>query len=252
MVLRSFVLFSVLGGAAALAADRAPVTQRFRIESQIEQEADLTALGQQKQVSQVGFVAFISVTLTDTTGGRVFHAVIDSMTVPPGSLIPAAGADSAKGAVYHGLLEPSGKLTNLALQQDRGSAGLLGPILEGFYPRSKSPIRAGAAWSDTTDRTQSGQGGDITVHTITNYTAGAGTQGATKVDAAFSSSLAGSQGMGSIEGTQTGTAVFLLGTDGRHLGLDLAATTALTFSGGGAPAPIPVTIKQTVSAKPIN
>jgi hypothetical protein len=233
----------------------AATTVRYKIEQTSSQEVDATAAGGPKQTLNTHLFAYVSVTLTDTTGGRTVHLVVDSMRSDTGSVIPQPLLDSLKGSAFHGLVGANGKMGQLKPMQDGSANSPIAGLVNGFFPRVKPGMKTGDAWTDTSEVNNAVPNGQLTKRTVTNYKAGANEPRdgakATRIDAAFSSSLAGSQetpgGTATIEGTGSGTATQYVGADGRYLGGTTNETSQLSVSGAFAPAPIPVNIKQTTT-----
>ena len=108
-------------------------TTRYRIESKTQQEVDLTVAGGGKQTTNITQLAIVSITLTDTAGGKVLHAVIDSVTVDSPAPDIAAIAAKAKGAWIHGLVDGWGRTTVVASSADSNDVvAQLKPTLSRF------------------------------------------------------------------------------------------------------------------------
>jgi len=256
MQLLSLSVVALAAGALAAPLNpTAPQTIHYKIDQSSSQEVDATAAGGPKQTISTHLAAYVTVTLTDTTGGRTAHVVVDSVRTDTGSVIPQAMLDSMKGSAYHGLLGANGKVGAFKPMKENDANSPITGMLNGFFPRVKAGVKSGDAWTDTSEVNNAVPNGQLTKRTVTNYKAGASEprEGAkaTRIDAAFSSSLAGSQetpgGTATIEGTGTGTATQYVAPDGRYLGGTSSETSQLSVSGAFAPAPIPVHIKQTTT-----
>jgi len=229
----------------------APLTTKYKIELKAETTVDLTPFGQGEQKNSQGMVAYVGVTLSDTSGGKVMHVVVDSVRVESGAMQISPGTvDSAKGATIHGFVDPHWKISrlkssldsNLVVAQIRGLMG-------SFYPRVKAGAKQGEAWTDTTDVENKGPQQAIKSRIVTNYTAGAqetvsGTA-AMKVEAAFSATLAGTlenpmAGQMEMEGSETGTGSHYIAADGRYLGGSSTSSGKSLVKSAMAPDPISV------------
>src|SRR4029453_19034120 len=97
----SDVCSSDLGLVTAATAQRAPVTARYRVDQTLTQNMDASAAGKGKQTISFSTVSFLTLTFTDSTGGRSVRVVVDSMQGDSTAPIPAEVFDSAKGAEFH-------------------------------------------------------------------------------------------------------------------------------------------------------
>lgn len=253
----------VLGLLALPPANPAPSTVKYLLDLKAENVVDLSVFGQPTQVTTVDLKAWVAVTLTDSAGGKVVHVIVDSLKVASTApqLTPAT-ADSAKGGMIHGFVDPSGKVKKLTARP-AGNPLLTSVqgIVNGIFPRMKSGAKVGDRWTDTTEIVNDEAGNNTTVKLMLNYTAGdaetvAGMP-ATKVIATSTAVVSGTMdnpmaGTMGVEGTGTGGGTFWVGADGRFLGGDLSSTLdhKLTITGAPAPVPLKVTQQLKVTALP--
>ena len=97
-----------------------PTTMKYRIDQSLNQEIDASANGGKKEKISFTTSSFVTVTLSDSAGGKTIRVVLDSIRGDSATPIPAAVLDSARGAEFRGFLERSGKPTSL--RADAGSA----------------------------------------------------------------------------------------------------------------------------------
>ncbi|HXE58394.1 MAG TPA: hypothetical protein VNK43_10370 [Gemmatimonadales bacterium] len=259
MSFRPLLVAALAAGTLALAPAWAPPnTTRYRIDYKANQVVDLTPLGQTEQKQSFGWSSFLNVTLNDSAGGRALTAVLDSVTIEPGSPMPAAAFDSVKGARWTGWISPQGKVSGLTAVVERPGVrqaeGLLAgfyPLVGGFYPRVKRGAKVGDTWTDTLDLPRNDEAVAMTTRTVTNYSV-TGTESrngvkALKIEAAFSVAHAGAiaspQGEVKVDGTGTGSGTYYVAPDGRFLGG--SQTTNSDISAAMANLPTPLTIKDT-------
>lgn len=237
----------------SLAAAAAPsTTTKYRVDQTVDQAVDASAIGGAQQRQRFAVSTFLTVTLTDTTGGKVMDAVVDSM-VSDSAPVPKAVLDSVRGLPLHGLLDEGGHVNGIKPLRDTPLASQMSDILSRLYPGIRPKVKQGDGWTDTTKVSTPTNGGAMNLQRITTYRATGkerrGRTEALKVDASFSSTVSGTQqtpnGPASIEGTGTGTGAHYLTADGRYIGGNWSATTKLTLSGGFAPKPLPVTVTET-------
>jgi hypothetical protein len=153
MSVRSAILASLAFGlAVAPMSRRAPMSTKYRIDTKSQSTIDLSAFGQPAQEQNVGLVTWVTVTLTDTTGGRVLHVVVDSLKYDGTVPIEQASLDSVKGGTLHGLLDAAGRVKNLSATPS-GSlvlAQVVG-VMHAFFPRMKAGVKAGDTGTDTSE-----------------------------------------------------------------------------------------------------
>lgn len=256
MIPRALALLA-LASAATSAAPAAKM--HYRIDQTIDQAVDASAIGGGQQTQRFSVSTFLSVTLTDTTGGKVVDAVVDSMRADSAP-VPQAVLDSARGTPLHGVLDAAGRIQDVKALRDTPLAPQLTDVMARLYPGLRPGVKVGDGWTDTTRTSSDAGGGTMTVSRVTTYKA-TGTEArregkAVKVETTFTSSVSGTQqtpaGPAQIEGSGSGTGAHYVAADGRYLGGSYSMTTKLTLAGAFAPKPLPVTLTETfaVSALP--
>ncbi len=243
-------LMSVLADSSQPRAGRAPT--RYRIDIITESLIDLSSFGGAPVNVTQKITAWIGFTLTDTTGGRVLHATIDSATAesdPPA--ITQQSADSARGASIHGFVGANRQVQQLKPSENAGTvatvlSGLMGVLL----PRG---LGAGAK-VDTSDVGTDAPDQKVDTRFIRTYTpTGRETVGGiagTRYDVTFTSSMSGTAtipiGPVQFEGEGSGTGSEVLAANGTHLGGTISSTTSQKLTIGGAQT-IPVGLRQTLT-----
>jgi hypothetical protein len=229
-------------------------TTRYRVDTRTESVADLSGLGAGEQRQTLGMSSFLTVQLTDTTGGQSFRVVVDSMTIEAGSPIPPAMADSIRGMTWTGLLSPEGKVSNLVSPSGPVNQQFT-QMLNSFFPRTRQSMAPGARWVDTVEVKNSDSTTTSDARTITQWSV-AGTEQrdgveATRLDAAFELTMTASgqtpQGAMDMQGTGTGKATYFVGPGGLYLGGTSEMQNEMTLSVAAAPMPIPVTATTTTT-----
>ncbi len=247
MTARVLALLAVAGAAAVPST-----TTRYRVDQTVDQAVDASAIGGADQRQRFAVSTFVTVTLTDTAGGKVVNAVIDSM-VSDSAPVPKAVLDSVRGLPVHGLLDQGGHISGVKPLRETPLAAQMTDIVSRLYPGLRQKLKQGDGWSDTTQVTTPTNGGTMNLRRITTYKAGGterrGRTNAIKVDASFSSTVTGTQqtpnGPADIQGTGSGDGAHYVASDGRYLGGSWKVTTKLTLSGSFAPKPMPVTLIET-------
>jgi len=257
MSLRPWLAASVLVGTlAAWAGGPAPATARYRIGITSQQTVDLSAFGQGERSQTTQTVGFVTISTADSAGGSVITMQVDSVQLDTALQASKASIDSLRGATTKTFITASGKAIRQRRDNTTGLLLALGldALSRRFVPPSTAHRKAGATWTDTVDVADTLPNGSVSTRTVSNYAASddvfEGTK-ATKVLASYSSAVQGTQsgqgGDGSFDGTGTGTASWYYGSDGVAMGGNSKTNQSLSFTGGGAPAPIPITVQNDVA-----
>jgi hypothetical protein len=244
---------------AAAPAAQAPLVSRFRVDQTLSQEVDATAAGKGKQSISFSTSSFLTVTLSDTAGGRSVRIVVDSMRGDSTSPIPAAVFDSAKGAEFHAFLSSAGRLSELESINVSPAAARVQGFLTDFFPWVKVGAKAGERWADTSSRATTDGSDSVVVKRVTSYRVlgkeKRPTGQALRIASEYASTVAGTQptpnGPARIEGSGTGTGTYFVTPDGLYLGGDWQLRSALTLSGSFSNDPLPITITQTTKVTPL-
>jgi hypothetical protein len=252
MVARFFACTAVAALAAA-PASLAPVTTKYRVDQTLTQDIDASAAGKGKQSVSFSTSSFLTLTLSDSTGGKSVRIVVDSMRGDSSTPIPAAVFDSAKGAEFHAFLSASGKLSELEGASMSEAAARVQGFLSDFFPWVKAGARTGEQWADTSAKTTTDGTDSVVVKRITAYrVVGNETRDARKavrIASEYRSTVAGTQatpnGPARIEGGGKGTGTYYVTPDGLYMGGDWQLQSALTIAGAFANEPLPITITQT-------
>jgi hypothetical protein len=235
------------------AGPEAPVRAKYRVDQTLTQEIDATSAGKGKQSLSFSTSSFLTLTLTDSVGGKTVKVVVDSMRADSTAPIPSTVFDSARGSEFHGFLSTAGKLSELELVSSSQAAAKVQGFLADFFPWVKSGVKVGERWADTSSKTTTSGSDSVVVKRIVAYQAmGNETRNARKavrIASQYNSNVLGTQptpnGPAKIEGTGSGTGVYFVSPDGTYLGGDWHLQSALKISGSFANDPLPITITQT-------
>jgi hypothetical protein len=248
MLLRAAALTVFASGAWGVP----PSTMKYRIEQSLSQEIDASAAGGARQKLAFTTLSFVTVTLADSAGGKSIRVVVDSIRGDSATPIPSPVLDSARGAVFNGFVEKSGRPTGLEPTGGSPAGAQIQGLLSDFFPWVKPGLKVGESWADTTSKTNATGPDSVTIRRVTAYKAAAGetraSRKAVRVTQDFTSAVAGTQptpnGPARIEGTGRGSGFYFVGTDGRYLGGTWEQQSSLTVSGSFATQPLPITISQ--------
>jgi hypothetical protein len=247
----------VLASPAVARATQVPT--RYRIDQSLSQEVDGTGAGQGKQTIAFKTSTFVTVSLTDSAGGKAMKVVVDSIKGDSTTPIPPAVLDSVKGAVYRAFINKEGKPGALQASGGTSAASQVQGLLSDFFPWVRAGIRPGQTWADTSVNT-TGEGPDtLTVRRVVNYRAAPPEpkQPAKSIRVAtdYSSQVAGSQptpnGSAQIEGNGKGTGSYLVSPEGKYLGGEWELASALKLSAAFTPGPVPISLKQSTKVSTI-
>jgi hypothetical protein len=250
MVARYFAAAALAGLVTAATAQRPPVTARYRVDQTLTQNMDASAAGKGKQTISFSTVSFLTLTFTDSTGGRSVRVVVDSMHGDSTAPIPVAVFDSAKGAEFHAFLSAAGKLGDLEPIDGTPAALRVQGFLSDFFPWVKVGIKAGEQWADTSAKATTDGTDSVVVKRVTTYRVVGkdAPRKALRVSSEYRSSVAGTQptpnGPARIEGSGKGTGSYFVSPEGLYLGGDWQLNSSLTISGAFANEPLPITITQ--------
>jgi hypothetical protein len=243
---------------AVATATSAPVTMKYKIVQKTESKVDLSGFGQGEQIQNQDATWFVTASYTDSAGGKVLHAVLDSVRLEGGMIpIPPAAIDSAKGTAYHGFLDADWKLKSLSANRSSTLGGQFESTLKLLHPSIRRSASAGTKWTDTLDTSSKSPQADLKQRSIRSFTMGGseaweGTQ-ATRIDVELVGTISGTLetpgGSAEMMGGGPGTGAYYLASDGRFVGGKSTTLTEAIVTIAGAPGPIPVktTINTTVS-----
>ncbi|MGE0439166.1 MAG: hypothetical protein AB7S39_01665 [Gemmatimonadales bacterium] len=251
-------LIPVIGlGAAGYAAMPATTTVKYRIESKSEQVVDLSGMGQGSQTTALNQTAMITMTLTDTVGGKVMHVVVDSIASDAPVLDPSMDPTKAKGAWLHGIVDAWGRTKIVKTSADSMLAvAQLKNTFARFLPVIKPGAKTGDTWVDTAKVDSKTAINAMKTTTVTTFTHGPaesrnGVAGF-RIEAASTTTGAGTMenpmaGTMDVELSSTGKETYFVAQDGRYLGGMSSANAKSTIRVAMSPDPIPVTVTSSVT-----
>lgn len=250
------VLFALAGlGPVKPLVAAAPV--HYRIDATSHQEVDLTAFGQPAQISDLKARIFISLTMIDTTGGKLAHLVIDSMMLEATGQMEAAfnqaAADSAKGTSIHAYVVNGKVKDNAKLSLETQATGLVRQTLSLLFAGTRGGMKAGEGWTDTTTANNKSAAGTNQATTVVTDWKVSGAEGdAITVDGSSNGKVSMESAEQQISGTSTSklTVTSPAGGPSRHA--TLTSQQALMVTVPAAPEPIPVTATSQLTLTLLN
>lgn len=226
--------------APAAAITLAPGTGRYLLHQHVHIQQDFPGL---RPSVDLGYSLYLTTVVADTADsvGYPTSFTIDSVAVDSGSqLPPQIDLTAARGLTINGRLSRTGEFLN-PMPSDSGAAASLGNLLprfRNFFPRVPlGGVLLGAAWTDTTQATDSSANATVTTTSINQRTATAWDQRDSlralrlEVTATFEFQGSGEQSGSpfTLEGTGTASGVQFLAADGRFLGGESSDSTNLTI-----------------------
>jgi hypothetical protein len=251
MVSTSLMLAAAAGAALFTAGSSAPRTFKYRIAQTTQQSIDASAAGQGEQKVNLGYIAFLTVTLNDSAGGRSVQAIIDSIGADStGDANFVAPILTAKGATGAGFVDAAGKLTGFETADTAEAArmGTLRGLVASLFPRVRATAKAGDNWTDTTETADSTGVSPNTRKAVTSFKATAGPAKAIRFEMTGSYSIAGTAPNGGIfEGTGKNSGTFQRANEGHLIDGTFNDNADLSLTIPALTEPIPVAIVSTVS-----
>jgi hypothetical protein len=234
--------------------DGAP--QRFKIEVKQTQTIDLSAMNQGTQENGINATGFVTITMSDTAGGKIAHVVLDSMMIEAtggaAGQFPTFLADSARGAIWH-LYVVGGKIQGEPKASKESPATALVQQGIGSLFNPVKGAKVGDTWTDTTNVNNSNEQGSTTGTTITIWTVDGLAGGVFTMTAKATGTLSGEQQGGQmlISGTTTSTAKVVSAAGGPAASVGIESTQTMSITVPMADAPIPINGKTTVTVTPL-
>jgi hypothetical protein len=183
---------------------RAPL--RYKIVTRTNTDIDLTAAGQGSQTIALVSTTFVTVNLSDTTGGRIANVVVDSSAFDGGAItaqLPAEMLTDPKGATFH-LFVVNGKSKSSILPapmsvQAAQAAGGIELLLTGLRR-----LKAGDTWTDTTRSDTATAGASAKGSRVSIWTAKPDQGSALQLDATWTGTTSAGFGQAQMEMKVTG------------------------------------------------
>lgn len=258
------LLFTVGPVVAMLAAgleEPAPKTTRYRVESKTNQMVDATAVGGPKQEIVINQLAILSITLTDSAGGKVMHVVVDSIANDAPQPDMATMLAKAKGAWIHGFIDSWGRGSIAASSADSNEIiAQLKPTLARFFPVMKPGAKPGDSWVDTANVEMKSPQQALKSARVSTFTHGGPATWAgmavVRLDASMATNGAGTMenpmaGTMEVESKAAGTESYYLTPDGTYVGGESKQTSDAKIRAAMFPDAIPVTGSTTTTVSVI-
>ena len=233
---------------ASLAQGQGPV--HYRVESQTVASIDLTAMGQGVQNQTMTSMALLTTTMTDTTGGRLAHVVIDSITFDGGAAeaqMPPDMLKSAKGGYFHAYVvngkptnPPVASITSVAATQVAAGVALM-------FPGARPGLKVGDSWTDSTNADTTATGGaSVKGHTITHWAVTAVDNGVISLDGTtVSNGVIGGAAQMEIQSNGKQSASSIAGGPGNGGLATSEGQTTMNMAGNAIPIRVTTTVKLT-------
>lgn len=220
---------------------------RYRVDLNMKQAVDLSSAGMGTQEASLAAAIFMNVTMRDTTGGRIAHVVIDSMTISgEGQLaaaFPQALADSSRGAFIHAYIV-NGKLegTPTLSVEGNGALGLATQGLSALFPGVSEKAAGKKTWSDTVNTNTVKDGSDMNASQIISWTLTDQQGDLLTLTGSGHGTVTGTQGENQLTGTVENTLAAVTRIGGPARSAELNSNQDITVLSPQLPEPIMVKV----------
>lgn len=254
------MLAGLLALATTIGVVATPIApQRYKIELKGAVEADLSAMGQGKMAGDLGLVAFVTVTMSDSAAGQLAHVVVDSMTVSPNGILQQQGLDAsqgpaAKGAFFH-LYVVNGKVQGTAKPSMEGNMALgqLAQSVTVLFPGTlKGGLKVGDTFADTATTNTTNEQGTTNNVAITSWTVKGVDGDALLLDGTSTGKMSTDGPNAASSGTSKGTRVMTSSLKGPVKSTTINNSTDMAIIPSGMSDPIPVKNTALITVTQIN
>lgn len=247
MISTLLLVFQLLAGSVP---GHAPL--RYKIVTRTNTDIDLSAAGQGSQTIALVSTTFVTVNLSDTTGGQLANIVVDSSAFDGGAIaaqLPPAMLADPKGATFH-LFVVNGKSKSPILPspmsvQGAQAAGGIELFLTGL--RTSKP---GDTWTDTTMSDTTTAGASAKRSRVSTWTAKPDQGGALQLDATWTGTTSAGFGQAQIEMKVAGTSHVTAVSGGLAQKANSTGTGSATMNVAGMNLPMKVTTDVTTTQLP--
>lgn len=223
--------------------DKSP--QRFRVDVKLEQVVDLSSAGMSEMRSTATGTSFVSLTVSDTTGGSVMHLVIDSVKVSAVGQFETAFtqtmADSLQNQFIHAYIvngrsdgPPKPSVENNPVM------ALVAPAVSALYPGISDKASNGDKWSDTTRSETSTEQGTQNTTQVVDWVVTARNGDVVTVSGTGNGTLNADMGGQQVSGTVTTSAEVTSVIGGPATASKVTSNQNITVLTAQFPEPIPV------------
>ena len=241
-----------LAGGASHPTPAGPM--HYRVDVSASQDVDATALGGPESTTKFDISGYLSVTMSDTTGGQLAQMVIDSLAMPAGDTLPM-GMDSlgsARGISFHAYVV-QGKVSSVPPPSSpNGLAAIFGGAIGVLFPGVHANAKVGDTWTDTTTAKTSQNNSTRTSVTITTWTVTAANGDEMTVQGNATGTTEGpvstSAGDMMLKGTMSGARNVTTSAAGPASHADANATTVATLTSASMPNAV-ISVKGSTTIK---
>ncbi len=231
-----------------------PAPVHYRIDAKLRQDVDLTAVGQPPMSSDLTANIFLSLTMSDTTGGKLAHVIIDSMRLAATGQLqqayPQSVADSAEGTFMNAYIvggrvqgNPTlrGMKDNAAQDVENSATSLARQTLSLLFAGTRSGKQVGEGWTDTTESSNTSPSGTQKTKVIHDWKVTGVEGGVITIEGSGNSTLSLDGGQQTYIGTATSKTTVTSPAGGPSTHATMHSNQALQVTAPGLPEPIPVT-----------
>ncbi|MGD9523214.1 MAG: hypothetical protein AB7P61_05245 [Gemmatimonadales bacterium] len=225
--------------------------ERYKVDLTMQQDVDLSAMGQGVMSNKVTATMFLNVTMSDTTGGRLAHVVVDSIMLNAegqmAMMFPPAMADSARGEFIHAYIV-DGKMEGTPTLSAEGNSvlGLVTQGLNGMFPGVGPKAAGKAGWADTVTTNTVNENANLNSSQIVTWTRTGMDGDVLMLSGRGEGSVTGEQQGNQISGTVTNTVKAETVIGGPARSAEVTSNQEMTVLSAQLPEPIPVKVTNTL------
>lgn len=230
--------------------DKSP--QRYRLDFKLSQTVDLTSAGMGQMASDVSSTSWVTLTVSDTTGGSLAHVVVDSITVTAngqlGNFFTQAMADSLSGEFIHAFIvdgKPEGAPKPSV--EDNPVMQMVVPVVTALYPGVGDRASGVESWSDTTRHDVANENGTQNTSQIVDWVVDSRDGTTVSVTGTGNGTLNSDMGGQQTSGIITSTVKVTSPIGGPASSAELSSVQSLTLLNPAIPEPVPLKIETTAT-----
>lgn len=254
MIVSGLMTLALLTGGATGPDHGAPV--KYKVTLNVSQSLDT---GDQQMASTLSSVAFIAVTMSDTTGGQIANIVVDSVTFDADGMlggqftapmISAAAGQSLRAYIVDGKVSGAPQWS-VAVEENPVLATVGGSAVSALFVGLVDSRKVGDTWSDTTAVAPENAPNGIGNNQVITWKVTDANGAALIVDGSSTGSITGSNQGAEFSGTIEGTVAVTSPPGGPARTAKLTNTQKIEVLAPGAPGVINLDIENVITLEVI-
>jgi hypothetical protein len=253
----SALLATLVAATPVAGPDNPAQATRYKLDVTMTQTADLTALGQGEMTGSVNGTVFVTLTMSDTTGGKIAHFVVDSMKITADGMLAGqmgqSFADSLAGETIHayikdGRVEGTPELSASGNPAMNVAAQIVGVVFAGVGPKAQGAT----SYADTVTSNTTNDQGTRNTQQVVEWTVKGNNGGVLTMSGTGNGTLSADMNGQQISGTVKSTIEVTTPIGGPATASTASSQQEMMVLIPGAPEPIPVKVdsKATLTTLP--